>query len=124
MGFDSTIVLAAVSGKPSSEGVLTAYPDVTIEMPRWGWAWAQDRSDLVASPQRYRLMTGNEPEGVTEDVYGTPLQALDPEALLRYIKAEHKDSYELPAVAALRAVLKSLRKSEWSGEYVVLCLGH
>lgn len=124
MGFDSTIVLAAVSSKPSSVGAITAYPEITIEMPRWGWGWARDRNDLTVGSQRYKLMLDGAPEGVTEDAYGTPLQALDPEALLSYIKNEQKESYDLPAVAALRAVLKSLCKGDCSDEYVVLCLGH
>lgn len=123
MGYDSTVVLAQVAGSPV-DGIRNAYPDVTIGMPRWGWAWAQARHDLTAGPECYRLMLPGEPDGVTKDVYGVPLQALDPGAFLAYIKAEQKDSYDLPAVAALRAMLKRLRKDDWSGEYVVLCLGH
>lgn len=124
MGFDSTIVFAQTAGKPSALGELLAYPDIVIEMPRWGWGWAQARHDLTSGSQRYRLMLAEEPEGVTEDVYGAPLRALDPTALLAYIEDEQKESHDLPAVAALCAALKSLSKGDWSGDYVVLCLGH
>lgn len=123
MGFNSTIVIAQVAGA-SATGERNAYPDITIEMPRWGWEWARDRHSLASGTQRYRLMTDDTPGGTVEDAYGTPLQALDPQALLTYIKNEHHDSYRLPAVAALRAALKRLVKGKWAGEYVVLCIGH
>lgn len=123
MGFDSTIVLAQVVQTATGEEI-TAYPEVTIEMPRWGWQWATDRHELNAGPQLYRLMLPGEPDGVAEDSYGVPLRAMRPRALLDYIKTQHRDSYHLPAVAALRAMLKRVHQGDWSGEYVVLCLGH
>ena len=124
VGFDSTIVLAQVVGTPLPDVPASAYPEVTIELPRWGWLWARDRHSLTTGSQVYRLMLPGEPEGVCEDSYGVPLRALDPRALEAYVKNEQSDSRSLPTVGALRGLLRALRKGHWSDEYVLLCLGH
>lgn len=131
MGYDSRVYIGWSSSKPDADGLVRVYPDITIELPRFGgWEWARKSRTLIAGEQKYRVMDPTAEvygfaDGYTSDSYDAPLQALDPKALLKYLRTEQKDALDIPSVAALVAALQQIKRRKWRDEnMVVVFYGH